>query len=90
MKETAPIKDTVLSLRVPTDLDVQLKKVAEKMDLSKNDIARHILRAGLDSIESSKFRIEWPPIFYAYEPYSPEIKKKLKELLEKEASKNVE
>jgi hypothetical protein len=83
MKVNSPLKDTVLTLRVSTDLDDQLKRVAEKMDLSKNDIARHILRAGLDSIESAKFRIEWPPIFNAEDPYPPEIKKKLKELIEK-------
>jgi hypothetical protein len=71
MKENSPLKDTVLTIRVSTDLDSQLKHVAEKLDLSKNDIARHILRAGLDLIESSKYRVEWPLIFEMAPPAFP-------------------
>ncbi len=54
------IKDTTLSLRIPKDLDSRLRIVARTLDLSKNDVARHAIRAALDAIESRGFQIEWP------------------------------
>lgn len=54
------IKDTSLSLRVPKDLDNRLKQVARTLDLSKNDVARHAIRAALDAIEARGYQIEWP------------------------------
>jgi len=53
-------KDPVLSVRLPGDLDERLDRCAEKLDLSKNDIARHAIRAAVEAIEANGFRIELP------------------------------
>lgn len=53
-------KDPVLSVRLPDDLDSRLTKCAEKLDLSKNDIARHAIRAAVVEIESNGFKITLP------------------------------
>src|ERR1044071_4325447 len=70
------IKDTTLSLRIPTELDHRLRKISKELGLSKNDVARHAIRAALDAIEARGYQIEWPlkmnaspkiPDYVAYE-----------------------
>jgi hypothetical protein len=58
--EEKPSGDAVFSVRLPDDLDQRLRKCASEFDLSKNDIARHAIRAALDAIERSGYRIPWP------------------------------
>ncbi len=53
-------KDVIVSIRLATELDKRLQKAAEALDLSKNDIARHAIRAAVRSIEESKYKIAWP------------------------------
>jgi len=53
-------KDPVLSVRLPGDLDAKLTKCAEQLDLSKNDIARHAIRAAVAEIEANDFKITLP------------------------------
>jgi predicted transcriptional regulator len=55
-----PTKDPVLSVRLPDDLSDRLNACADKLDLSKNDIARHAIRAAVDEIEKNDFRIALP------------------------------
>jgi predicted DNA-binding protein len=55
-----PTKDPVLSVRLPDDLSARLDACAEKLDLSKNDVARHAIRAAVESIEANDFRISLP------------------------------
>ena len=53
---------TVFNLRIPVDLDRRLGKAARQMDLGKNDIARNAIRALVEAIEKSDYRVSWPPI----------------------------
>ena len=53
-------KDTILSVRISAEMDERLKKAAEALDLSKNDVARSALRSALDAMEARRYRIEWP------------------------------
>lgn len=53
-------KDPILSVRLPDDLESRLNKCAEKLDLSKNDIARHAIRAGIEAIEKNGYKIQLP------------------------------
>ena len=52
--------DPVLSVRLPKELDLRLAKAAKKLDLSKNDICRHAIRAAVADIESHKYRVQIP------------------------------
>ena len=53
-------KDANISLRVPKELDDQLIECANRLDLSKNDIARHAIRAAVAAIEANGYRIQMP------------------------------
>jgi hypothetical protein len=53
-------KDPVLSVRLPKDLEDRLTRAAETLDLSKNDIARHAIRAAVAAIEADGYRITLP------------------------------
>lgn len=53
-------KDPILSVRLPDDLETRLTKCAESLDLSKNDIARHAIRAAIAAIEANGFKITLP------------------------------
>ena len=55
-----PTKDPVLSVRLPKEVDDRLSAAADKLDLSKNDIARHAIRAALAAIEANGFKITLP------------------------------
>ena len=52
--------DPVLSVRLPKELDDRLARAAKRLDLSKNDIARHAIRAAIASIEGAEFRVQLP------------------------------
>lgn len=60
MKAEPVPKDTILSVRISANMDERLKKAAEALDLSKNDVARCALRSALDAMEARRYRIEWP------------------------------
>ena len=55
-KMTSP----VLSVRLSKDVDERLGRAAKKLDLSKNDIARHAIWAAVLSIEQGKFKAQIP------------------------------
>jgi len=52
--------DPVLSVRLPKELDVRLARAAKNLDLSKNDISRHAIRAAVAAIESYEYRVQLP------------------------------
>jgi len=52
--------ESAISIRLPVELEERLRSAAEKLDLSKNDIARHAIRAAVQAIEDDGFRIELP------------------------------
>ena len=60
-----PTKDPVLSVRLPDDLDARLNKCAESLDLSKNDIARHAIRAAVATTRDGRTLQKW--VFVAME-----------------------
>jgi predicted DNA-binding protein len=55
-----PTTDTVLSVRLPRELDDRLTRASKNLDLSKNDIARHAIRAAIASIEENDHKIQLP------------------------------
>jgi len=52
--------DPVLSVRMPKELDIRLARAAKNLDLSKNDIARHAIRAAVKAIETMEYRVQTP------------------------------
>jgi len=52
--------NAVLSVRLPKELDERLSRAADQLDLSKNDIARHAIRAAILAVEASDYKIELP------------------------------
>lgn len=52
--------DPILSVRLPKELNVRLAKAAKTLDLSRNDICRHAIRAAVAAIESSKYCVQLP------------------------------
>lgn len=52
--------DPVLSVRLPEELNARLAKATKKLDLSKNDICRHAIRAAVAAIESHKYCVQVP------------------------------
>ena len=52
--------DPVLSVRLPRELDTRLARAAKNLDLSKNDIARHAIRAAIAAIEANDYRVQLP------------------------------
>ena len=52
--------DPVLSVRLPKELDLRLARAAKTLDLSKNDIARHAIRAAVAAIEAVDYRVQLP------------------------------
>ncbi len=53
-------ESAVLSVRLPRELDDRLGRAAEELDLSKNDIARHAIRAAVNAIEKNGNVIQLP------------------------------
>ena len=54
------ITDPVLSVRLPKELDERLARAVKRLDLSKNDIARHAIRAAVSAIEAAEYRVQLP------------------------------
>ena len=52
--------DAVLSVRLPKELDLRLARAVKNLDLSKNDIARHAIRAAVNAIEGAEYRVQLP------------------------------
>jgi predicted DNA-binding protein len=52
--------DPVLSVRLPKELDERLARAAKRLDLSKNDIARHAIRAAVTAVEAVEFQVQLP------------------------------
>ena len=52
--------DPVLSVRLPKELDLRLARAAKTLDLSKNDISRHAIRAAVTAIEAVDYRVQLP------------------------------
>lgn len=62
------MKTRTVSVRVPVELAERLDKIAEKLDLSASDVAKHALRAAVQEIEALNYRIPWPPAFKLIQP----------------------
>ncbi len=43
------------------DVDNRLGKAAFKLDLTKQDLARHAIRALVEAVEKADYKIVWPP-----------------------------
>lgn len=68
--------EIIVSVRMPKDLDERLKRVAESLDLTKNDVARHAIRAVVQAIESNQ-SLELPlKIVVQPQPLSVVLEKK--------------
>jgi hypothetical protein len=53
-------KDFPLCIRIAKEIDDRLTKASQRLDLSKNDIAHHALRAAVEAIEAADYKIRWP------------------------------
>ena len=55
-----PITASIHSVRMPHELDSRLARAAKKLELSKNDIARHAIRAAVIALEAVDHQAELP------------------------------